>query len=100
MTKQEFLNGQSFRVLQSERIGASSYKYTKRSNQEKGYIEQEIRSESKGTVIASDYHLTITKVTDKQFSGFAIVMDKIIDLQCNFEDLIPVDDKFNTTSDL
>jgi len=96
MTKQQFLNGESFRTKQgnllSNRIGAASYKYTKTADNGYGYIEQEVRGEKTGKVILSDHHLNVSTISNTGFTGYAMVMDSEVEIEYSFTDLVYVGD--------
>jgi hypothetical protein len=93
MTKQEFLNGKSFRVNQATRIGQASFRYECNIDNpgETGHLRKEIRRESTGEVVLDDYELSITKITDNTFSGQGFVMDKRVNIRYRFDQLIPVE---------
>lgn len=84
MTKQEFLDGNYFRVNDSTRKGAASFNYAN------GCIARQIRSESNGEVILDDYLCNVSKITENTVSGFTYILGKKITYRLKFKDLIPV----------
>lgn len=83
MTKQEFLNGVSFRIKGfSNYKGASTYKYDE-------CIMEEMRSSNDNEkVIITKHHCNITKIGRTGFTSFAFVMSKKVVVKYKFEDLI------------
>jgi len=92
MTKQEFLNGKSFRSKTSLDVGSCSYKYKIGKDTKMSFIEKEIRHGKTDKVILSDHHLNVTEVTDSTFSGFTFVMEEEVNVEYSFEDLVVVDE--------
>jgi len=92
MTKQQFLDGRSFRVNQATRKGSASFRYECNINnpKEPGYLMREIRRESTGEMVIDDFEISITKITDNTFSGHGFVMDKMVNIRYRFDQLIPV----------
>jgi hypothetical protein len=83
MTKQEFLNGVSFRIKGfSTYKGANTYKY------DIGCIAEEIRSHVDEKVIITSHHCNTTKIGTKGFEGFAFIMNKRVNVKFKFEDLV------------
>jgi hypothetical protein len=82
MTKEQFLNGTSFRVKGFGNYkGASTYKYEE-------CISEESRSSVDNRVIITTHHCNVTKVGTKGFEGFTFVMNKMVKVKYKFEDLI------------
>lgn len=102
MTKQEFLNGKSFRSKSSLQVGSCSYKYKVGKDTQMGYIEKEIRHSKTDKVLLSDHHLNVTEITDNTFSGYTFVMEEAIYVEYSFEDLVVIEDsiKDNTVDNV
>jgi hypothetical protein len=82
MTKQEFLNGVSFKVKgYGNYKGGNTYKYAE-------CIVEESRSSIDDKVVLSSYHCNVLKIGSKAFSGFAFIMGKRVNIKYRFEDLI------------
>jgi hypothetical protein len=82
MTKEQFLNGTSFRVKGFNTYkGASTYKYDE-------CIVEENRSSIDGRVIITTHHLNVSKIGTKGFEGFTFVMNKMVKIKYKFEDLV------------
>ena len=83
MTKQEFLNGVSFKIKGIGNYkGASTYKYD-------DCIVEENRSSIDERIVLSSYHCNILKLGTKGFVGVAFIMGKKVLVKYKFEDLIP-----------
>ncbi len=82
MTKQEFLNGVSFKVKGFGNYkGGNTYKYAE-------CIVEESRSSIDDRVVLSSYHCNVLKIGSKSFSGVTFIMGKRVNIKYRFEDLI------------
>jgi hypothetical protein len=82
MTRQEFLDGVSFKVEGFNTYkGASTYKYDE-------CIVEESRSSIDERVIITTHHCNVSKVGTKGFEGFTFVMNKMVKVKYRFEDLV------------
>jgi hypothetical protein len=82
MTKEQFLNGTSFRVKGFNNYkGGPTYKYD-------NCIVEENRSSIDERVIITNYHLNVSKIGSKGFEGFTFVMNKMVKIKYKFEDLV------------
>ena len=75
MTKQQFLNGERFKV------STGTYVY-----REDTIFRLYIRSTS-NTVLVEDYQCNVSIVTDEGFEGYTFVMGNRVSLEFKFEDL-------------
>jgi hypothetical protein len=83
MTKQEFLNGVSFKVKGfSEYKGGSTFKYGI------GCIVEENRSSIDDRVIITTHHCNVVKIGSKSFTGFTYIMGKRVNVKYRYEDLV------------
>ena len=83
MTKEQFLNGTSFKVISNvDYKGASTFRYDGEC------IMRETRSSIDDQVIYSTYHLNIKKIGRIGFEGFTYVMNKRVSIKHKFTDLI------------
>ncbi len=81
MTKQDFLNGVSFKVKGFNNYkGATTYRYAE-------CIAEEIRSSIDDRVIITSHHLNVSKIGTKGFEGFTFVMNKMVKVRFKFEEL-------------
>lgn len=95
MTKQEFLNGKSFRSKTSLETGSCSYKYKVGKDTQMGFIEKEIRHGKTDQVVLSDHHLNVSEITNNIFSGYTFVMEEEINVEYSFEDFVVIEDYIN-----
>ena len=92
MTKQDFLDGKSFRFLDYNVKGASTFKYDKPiSSGDSGTLLQEIRNYSNDKIILTSYHLNVSKVTENSFSGFVYVVNKKVNVRYFFKDMVVIE---------
>ena len=92
MTKKDFLDGKSFRFLDNNAKGYSTYRCEGCNEFENsGALFREIRSNSTDEVLLTKYHLNITKVTTNSFSGFVFVVDKRVNVRYFFRDMVVVE---------
>ncbi len=83
MTKEQFLNGTSFKVISNvDYKGAQTFKY------DGDCLLKETRSSIDEQVIYSAYHLNIKKIGRIGFEGFTYVMNKRVNIKHKFTDLI------------
>lgn len=82
MTREQFLNGTSFRLAESNYKGAITYKY------EGDCIMKELRSIGDDKVLFTNYHSNMDKIGRVGFKGFTYVFDKKVNISLRFEDLI------------
>lgn len=83
MTKEQFLNGTSFKVISNvDYKGASTFKYDGEC------LMKETRSSIDDQTIYSAYHLNIKKIGRIGFEGFTYVMNKRVNIKYKFTDLI------------
>jgi hypothetical protein len=91
MTKEQFILGTPFRVKGIHtNFGDSTYYYQGRA------ISKQIRSSLNEKVISDIYHLNVTEVGEDQFNGFVFVLDKKVEVEYKFEDLV----EFKTEEEL
>ena len=82
MTREQFLNGTSFRVKGfGEYKGGPTFKYDE-------CIVEENRSSIDDRVIVTSHHCNVPKVGTKGFEGFTFVMGKLVKVKFKFEDLV------------
>jgi hypothetical protein len=82
MTKEQFLNGTSFRVKGfCNYKGGSTYKYAE-------CIVEQNRSSIDDKIIVTTYSLNVSKVGTKHFEGFTFIMGKRVKIKYRFEDLV------------
>jgi hypothetical protein len=83
MTRQEFLDGVSFRVkgIHTDK-GSSTYYYSD------GTLTKQIRSGIDERALTNDYHLNVEDVSDNGFKGFVFVVDKKVEVEYKFGDLV------------
>ena len=83
MTRQEFLDGVSFRVkgIHTDK-GSSTYYYSD------GTLTKQIRSNIDERALTNDYHLNVEDVSDNGFKGFVFVVDKKVEVEYKFGDLV------------
>ncbi len=81
MTKEQFLNGTSFRVKGITYKGAETYYYD-------DCIMKESRSSLDERVVFKGHHCNVNKVGTKGFEGFAFIMNKKVKIKYRFEDLV------------
>lgn len=91
MTKQDFLDGKSFRTLKNNKIGNSSYLNVGSESRLYSNLIKEIRHSKTDKVVLQDYHLNISKITDSFFTGFVFVVDKEVKVRYYFKDLVVID---------
>ena len=85
MTKEQFLNGTSFRIKEGV---TNTYKVQKTNSAiEQFYIVEEIRL-SDGTVITTHHHANISEMNDKGFKAYSYVLEKGVKVNLKFKDLI------------
>lgn len=82
MTREQFLNGASFRINGKSYKGAETYR--KMDN----CIVSEARSSVDERMIFFDHHCNITSIGSVGFKGFTFVFDKKINVNLRFEDLV------------
>lgn len=83
MTKEQFLNGTSFRVK-----GFCNYKGAPTFKYEGGSLTEENRFSSNEKVCLTSYCLNVMKVGRKGFEGFTFILNKKVKVKFKFEDLI------------
>jgi len=89
MTKEQFLNGEHFRLnTESTKPGTSTYKLEKTTHGDQSYISKQIRSSIDNRIIDGNHELGITSIGNSGFSGFSFVMDKMVEVEYKFEDLV------------
>ena len=84
MTREQFLNGTTFRVGFFTYRGAETYSYNARDN----YMSKQVRSSIDEKVILDDYACNVLKVGRLGFTGFTHVMRKKVVVKYKFEDLV------------
>jgi hypothetical protein len=83
MTKEQFLEGTSFKVISNVNYkGASTFKYDKEC------ILRETRSSIDEKIMYNAYHLNIKKIGRLGFEGYVYVMNKKVNIKYKFEDLV------------
>lgn len=87
MTREQFLNGEYFRVEVATRKGAPTFNYRPDN------ISQQIRAEQDGRIILDDYHCNVSKIGTKGFEGFTFVLGKRVKVKFKFEDLILLEEE-------
>ena len=80
MTKEQFLNGVSFKLPNQLLRGTSTYVF----DGEK--ILQEFRREN-GGLLFKDHEANIDKIGKVKFTAYTFVMDKRVEVEFRFEDL-------------
>ena len=84
MTKEQFLEGTSFKVISNVNYkGASTFRYDGEC------LMKQVRSGEDDRVILEDYHLNIKKIGRVGFEGFTYVMNKKVTIKHKFTDLEP-----------
>jgi hypothetical protein len=81
MTRDQFLNGVSFKVKGPSYKGAETYYYD-------GRIMKESRSSLDERVIYRDHHANVIKVGRVGFTAFSFVLEKKVVVKYRFEDLV------------
>lgn len=82
MTKQEFISGQSFRVSKGTKYkGSETYKF------DTNHMLKESRSSIDESVLFTNYHLNVGKISSVGFEGFVYVMSKLVKVKYRFEEL-------------
>jgi len=84
MTREQFLNGTTFRVGFLSYKGAETYSYNAKDN----YMSKQVRSSIDEKIILDDYVCNVTKVGRLGFEGFVHVMKKKVVVKYKFEDLV------------
>ena len=84
MTREQFLNGTTFRVGFLSYKGAETYSYNAKDN----YMSRQLRSSIDERVVIDDYVCNVTKVGRLGFEGFVHVMRKKVVVKYKFEDLV------------
>ena len=84
MTREQFLNGTTFRVGFLSYKGAETYSYNAKDN----YMCKQVRSSIEEKIILDDYVCNVTKVGRLGFEGFVHVMRKKVVVKYKFEDLV------------
>jgi hypothetical protein len=81
MTKEQFLNGVSFKVKGTTYKGAQTFFYNE-------CIMKESRSSVDDEVLFRSHHCNVLKVGRVGFTGFTYVMNKKVVVNYRFEDLV------------
>jgi hypothetical protein len=81
MTREQFLNGASFKVKGSTYKGAETYYYDE-------CIMKESRSSLDERVVYRGHHANVIKIGRVGFTGFAFVMNKKVVVKYRFDDLV------------
>jgi hypothetical protein len=84
MTREQFLNGTTFKVQGSTYKGACTYSYSA----DAGCIMRQSRSSIDDKVVLNDYECNIPKVGRLGFQGFTYVMKKKVVVKYKFSDLV------------
>ena len=84
MTREQFLNGTTFRVGFLSYKGAETYSYNAKDN----YMSKQVRSSIDEKIILDDYVCNVVKVGRLGFEGFVHVMKKKVVVKYKFEDLV------------
>lgn len=90
MTKEKFLNGESFYLSGfGSSKGDTSYKFKELNGYGgmKGQIIREIRSNTDGTIILSTSECTVNEITDEGFDGSEIILNTIVNIHCTYEEM-------------
>jgi hypothetical protein len=82
MTREQFLNGASFRPIGRTYFGDWTYRY------EGGAIVRESRSSISQKVLTYSHHNNISKVGRVAVEGFTYVFNKKVKVRVRFEDMI------------
>jgi len=82
MTREQFLNGASFRLVGRTYKGAETYRV------EGGSIVSESRSSENERVLTYSYHCNITSIGRVGFKGFTYIFNKKVNVNLRFEDLV------------
>lgn len=82
MTREQFLNGASFKVKGSTYKGDWTYRY------EGEVILRESRSSVDERVLTYSHHCNVSSVGRVGFKGFAYIFNKLINSSYRFEDLV------------
>ena len=82
MTREQFLNGTPFTVGQFTYKGARTFFYDGTG------ITGQSRSSLDNRIVFIDYEANVSKVGRLGFKGFTYVMDKKVNLNYKFEDLV------------
>jgi len=83
MTREQFLNGASFRVAGPTYFGAETFRL-----EGEGCVVRESRSSENERVLTYSYHCNVYKIGRVGFKGFTYVFDKRINVNLRFEDLV------------
>lgn len=81
MTREDFLNGVSFRVVGPTYKGDWTYKY------QDEMVVRESRSSTDEIVLTFAHHCNVFKVGKVGFKGFAYVFNKKVNVNIRFEEL-------------
>ena len=82
MTKEQFEQGVSFKVVGLSYFGAETYRL------EGGSVVRESRSSENERVLTYDYHCNVSSIGRVGFKGFTYVFNKRVNVNLKFEDLI------------
>ena len=82
MTREQFLNGASFRPKGSTYKGDWTYRYEGQA------IVRESRSSVDERVLAYSHHNNVSKVGKVGFKGFTYIFNKKVNINMRFEDLV------------
>lgn len=83
MTKDQFISGQSFKVQTGVNFkGSPTFKF------DGSAILLESRSSIDESVLFTNYHLNVSRITKVGFTGFVYVMSKLVKVSYKFEDLV------------
>lgn len=82
MTKDQFISGQSFKVQTGVNYkGSPTFKFNG------DHMLQESRSSIDESVLFTNYHLNVSRITNVGFTGFVYVMSKLVKVSYKFEEL-------------
>ena len=85
MTREQFVNGASFKLVGRTYKGDWTYRY------QEGSIVRESRSFENEKVISYSYHNSISRVGRVAVEGFTFIFNKKVKVKVRFEDMIIFD---------
>jgi hypothetical protein len=82
MTREQFLNGTSFRLVGRTYKGDWTYKY------QEGSIVRESRSSVDERLLTYSHHNNVTKVGRVAVEGFTYIFNKKVNVRLRFDELV------------
>lgn len=89
MTKEQFLNGTTFRIVGPTYRGAETFKFVPGDD----YISKQLRSSIDEEIILEDYACNVSKVGRLGFTGYTHVMRKKVVVKYKFSDLVEFEER-------